>query len=226
MKKIKLLFIAAATLIASTTVSAQETEATEASKVQFSAGADLVSSYLWRGQHIAGISFQPSLGIEFAGFSLSAWGSTDFNNIINELDWTLSYSIAGFSIGVTDYFGPYVAGETPKYFEEKSHILEATASYDFSEVCEKFPLSISWSTNFLNDFDAAGDERYSTYIELGYPVTVGDVELAFAVGLTPWDGMYSDGFNVVNISITGSKEIKITDSFSLPVFSQIGRAPF
>lgn len=32
--------------------------------------------------------------------------------------------------------------------------------------------------------------------------------------------MYSDGFALINASIKASKEIVITDSFSLPVFSQ------
>lgn len=37
--------------------------------------------------------------------------------------------------------------------------------------------------------------------------------------------MYSDGFGVCSISLKASKEIKITDSFSLPVFTQAIIAP-
>ncbi|MCB9017043.1 MAG: hypothetical protein H6544_00355 [Prevotellaceae bacterium] len=219
MKRIKILMVAVASVL-STTLFAGEADTTT-SKVEFSAGADLVSSYVWRGSRVTGASFQPSVGVSYAGFSLGAWGSSNFDNTINEVDWTLGYGVGGFSVGVTDYFGPYVDAEAPKYFADKSHILEATVGFDFGSVCEKFPLSIVWNTNFLNDLDEAEDERYSTYVELGYPVSVGDVQLAFAVGLTTWDGMYSDGLNVVNLSITGSKEIKVTDSFSLPVFSQV-----
>lgn len=199
---------------------AEEADSTE-SKVEFSVGADLVSSYVWRGTRVSGISFQPSLGMSYKGLSLGCWASSDFKNVINEFDWTLFYEVGGFSVGITDYFGPYVDTETPKYFADKSHILEGTLGFDFSAVCEKFALSVTWNTNFLNDEDAEGKENFSTYIELGYPVDLKPVSLEFALGLTPWSGMYADKFNVVNISVKGSKEIPITDRYALPLFTQL-----
>ncbi|HOI26650.1 MAG TPA: hypothetical protein PLN63_02425 [Paludibacteraceae bacterium] len=224
MKRIKVLAMAMMMLLP-TAMFAVEADTTGA-KVEFSAGADLVSSYVWRGSRVTGASFQPAVGISYAGFSLGAWGSSDFKNMINEADFTLGYEIGGFSACVTDYFGPYVDTVAPKYFESKAHIMEATVGFDFASVTEKFPLSIAVNTNFLNDLDEEDEERYSTYIELGYPVTAGDVELAFALGLTPAKGMYSDNLNVVNISIKGSKVIKVTDEFSLPVFSQVVLNPY
>lgn len=193
---------------------------TTASKVEFTVGADLVSSYVWRGSKVTGVSFQPSLGVSYKGLSLTGWASSDFKNAVNELDWTLGYEVGGFSVAVTDYFGPYVDEETPRYFASKSHILEGTLGWDFAAVCKKFAMNITWNTNFVNDEDAEGKERFSTYIELGYPVELKPVSLNFALGFTPWEGMYSDGFNVVNISVTASKEIPITDRYSLPIFAQ------
>ena len=38
-------------------------------------GSDIVSSYIWRGQDLGGVSLQPTLGLEYKGISLSAWGS-------------------------------------------------------------------------------------------------------------------------------------------------------
>lgn len=46
-----------------------------AEPLKTSIGADLVSSYLWRGQKLDGASIQPTIGLEWGGLSLSAWGS-------------------------------------------------------------------------------------------------------------------------------------------------------
>ena len=47
-----------------------------------------------------------------------------------------------------------------------------------------------------------------------------------ALGLTPADGMYSDGFNVVNVSIKGAKSLQLTPTYSLPVFAQAILNPY
>ena len=46
---------------------------------EFKIQGDLVSSYVWRGFYQTGVSFQPTLGFGIGGFSLTAWGSTDFD---------------------------------------------------------------------------------------------------------------------------------------------------
>lgn len=42
-------------------------------KVEASAGVDLVSGYVWRGQDLGGVSLQPSASIAYKGFFLGAW---------------------------------------------------------------------------------------------------------------------------------------------------------
>lgn len=217
MKKIFTVATALAATLTAQSALAQEEAETKESKVTVSAGADLVSNYVWRGSSLSGAAFQPSVGMEVAGFSLGLWGSTDFEQAVNEFDWVAAYSISGFTIGVTDYCGAATRqedGTFPKYGNYDNHILEANAAFDFGEVCDKFALSISANVNLVNDDD------HSTYIELGYPVKAGSVGLDFAVGLTPSEGAYSDNFNLVNLSVKGTKEIKLSDSFSLPVFAQ------
>ena len=71
-------------------------------------GTDIVSSYLWRGSRLDGPAFQPTVGLEWNGLSLSAWGSTGFSDAC-EVDLTLAYSIGGFTVGVTDYWLPPLA---------------------------------------------------------------------------------------------------------------------
>ncbi|MDR3061231.1 MAG: hypothetical protein LBU57_03840, partial [Dysgonamonadaceae bacterium] len=87
---------------------------------------------------------------------------------------------------------------------------------------ESFPLSLSWNTNFAG-YDAVnekGDVLYSTYVEASYPFSVKDIALEGVLGITPWKSIYANGFSVVNISLKGTKNIKIAD-YTLPVFAQL-----
>lgn len=40
--------------------------------------ADFVSSYIWRGMDSGNASVQPSLGLNWKGLTVYAWGSTEF----------------------------------------------------------------------------------------------------------------------------------------------------
>ena len=62
-------------------------------KVEASAGVDLVSGYVWRGQDLGGVSLQPSASIAYKGFSLGAWGSVGIESSdTKEFDLILGYS--------------------------------------------------------------------------------------------------------------------------------------
>lgn len=59
-------------------------------KFQASAGIELASSYVWRGQDLGNASIQPSLSLSWKGLSLSAWGSAGFSrNDTREVDLTI-----------------------------------------------------------------------------------------------------------------------------------------
>ncbi len=171
--------------------------------ISLSLGADVVSSYVWRGSYLDGASVQPGLSLDFAGLSIGFWGSTsftsfaDWNNSYKELDLFISYGIKGFSIGITDYF---CARQGDKYFCDWGHIhiLEGTVGYDFSECCN-LPLSLVWNTNFVNDDD------YSTYIHVGYDFSIKSIDLSAGIGITPWEGAYASDFNVTDISLRATK---------------------
>lgn len=197
--------------------------ATAQQKVKISGGADLVSSYIWRGSHNAGASVQPTLALEVAGFRVGAWGSSDLGgNGKKEVDLSLSYTWKGITLGVTDYWW---AGEGAfDYFHyskgSTAHLFEGNLSYQLP--IEKFPLIVSWNTVFAG----ADDENYSTYIELCYPFTVKSVNMKAIVGAAPW---YSPAFlpsenrsfSVCNVAIGAEKSIKCSEKFSIPLFSQL-----
>ncbi len=191
----------------------------EESAVEVTVGADIVSSYIWRGTDCGDAAVQPALGVSYKGLSLSAWGSVGIVNPedTKELDFTLSYTLGGLTIGVTDYW--FSGGK--EYFEYKkdktSHVFEANAAFDFGA------FAVAWNTNFYGN-DAIkedGEKAYSTYIEVGAPFTLGGLDWSAAVGGTPWEGAYAPEAAITNISLGATKEIKFSDSFSLPLTATV-----
>jgi len=189
-------------------------------EIETTLGADLVSEYVWRGAKCGDAAIQPTLGVSMAGIDLSLWGSVGVANFLDtkELDITLSYSIAGASVGVTDYW--FSVGDEPygRYFKYKkgttNHVFEAFAGYDFGFA------SISWYTNFAGaDYKANGDAAFSSYCEIAAPFSFGGADWTASLGFVPFEsGLYgTEGFAVTNISLSAGKELEITDSFSLPL---------
>jgi hypothetical protein len=220
----KKLFLTVAVVMAALAGNAQESK-----DVEFSAGADVVNKYVWRGANQAqGAAIQPSLGVAFKnGLSVSAWGSTGIANpYAYEFDLSLGYSIAGVSLALTDYFwdGHY----TGYGYYDDAHHLELSAGYTLPSL----PLTFSAATMIaFNDpkITDPSKNNYSTYISAAYDFTVGDVALTAAAGVTPWGstlwGSGKDEFEVADISLKAAKELKISDSFSVPVFVQAILAP-
>lgn len=209
-------------------VNAQDNEG----KLSFDVQGDLVSSYVWRGMYQTGASFQPTLGLSVGGFSLTAWGSTDFDGYqaseglaSKEIDLTAAYTFgaSGLTLSVADMW--WAGQGANKYFNfrkgETAHHFEAGLAYVLP--VEKFPLSIAWYTMFAGqDKLENGKQSYSSYVELNYPFSVKWVDLDVTCGLSPYKAplYYANGFAVTNVALKGTTVIRITDSFSLPIFAQ------
>ena len=186
--------------------------------------ADFVNQYVWRGMRLGGAGVQPELGVAWKGLSLSAWGHTGFVGAENplEIDLTLEYGIGGFSIGLTDYWADNT-GVNPNYFCYRpaytGHTFEAHVGYDFGF------LSLNWYTNVWGyDGDAlldGGKRPFSSFAELTVPFTLAGCDWEACVGAVPFrsDFYGNEGFSVTHVALTASREIPITDSFSLPVFA-------
>ena len=219
----KILIITAILFTAAVTAKAQDT-------LETTIGTDLVSQYVWRGQDLGGVSVQPTLGLSYKGLSLSAWGSAGLSNPADtrEFDLTLAYTIGGFNIGVTDYW--FNAGLDPlnRYFayaaDCTNHVFEANVGYDFGFA------SLQWYTNFAGNDGLTPDEKraYSSYVEVNVPFVLGGVDWTATAGAVPFatDFYGVEGFGVVNVALTASKDIRITDSFSIPVFAQVAANPY
>ena len=188
---------------------------------------DLVSSYIWRGQDLGSTAIQPTLGVGYKGLSLTAWGSYGLVNAddVKEFDLTLDYTISGLSIGITDYWFSRMDGGDPdgRYFKYEAHgtnhVFEGYIGYDFSFA------ALRWFTNFAgNDgTNKDGKRAYSSYVEVNVPFKLATVDWTATAGAVPYctTSYGTTGFAVTNLALKATKDIKITDSFSIPIFGQV-----
>ena len=199
--------------------------ATAQDKIETTVATDVVSSYIWRGQDLGSAAVQPTLGVAYKGLSLSAWGSYGLVNTADakEFDLTLAYTLGGLNIGVSDYW--FNAGLDPenRYFKYDAHgtnhVFEANIGYDFGFA------SLQWFTNFAgNDgVNKDGKRAYSSYTEVNVPFKLATVDWTATAGAVPFatDFYGTTGFAVTNLALKATKDIKVTDSFSIPVFGQV-----
>jgi len=214
MKKIIIILLS---VVCATTAGAQD-------KVEANVGVDLVNQYIWRGQDLGDVSLQPTLGVAWKGLSLSAWGNVGISDISDdkEFDLTLSYSAAGFNIGITDYW--FSQG---RYFQYKAHktthLWEANIGYDFGF------LSVQWFTNFAGDdgFNKDGKRAYSSYFELAAPFRLGGLDWTATVGAVPYSTTFYDssGFCITNVGLRATKDFVIKEKYHLPVFAGLTANP-
>ena len=171
-------------------------------------GADVVSSYLWRGQNLGGISIQPSVTLDWKGLYVSGWASIGadnwtFEELSPELDVTIGYDNYGVQVDLTHlyYFGgePYFpkGGFSTQIEEESSSTMEAHIGFHLGDLVESVPLSIDWYTTIYGDdcYEKDGEmvRAWSTYIQVGYTFNLPlGIDLQTNIGFTPWRGMYSN----------------------------------
>ena len=219
MRKVKGLFLAGLLLLGATAAEAQDT-------VETTISADVVSQYIWRGQDLGNVSLQPTLGVSYKGLSLSAWGSVGLTEASDtrEFDLTISYTVGGFNAGITDY---WFNSPEERYFlydaHRTSHLFEATVGYDFGIA------NLQWYTNFAgNDgVNKNGKRAYSSYLEANIPFRLGGADWTATAGVVPFATTSYDttGFAVTNLALKATKDIRVTDSFSIPVFGQVAANP-
>ena len=194
--------------------------------VETTVAADFVNQYIWRGQDLGNTAIQPTLGVAYKGLSLTAWGSVGVTEASDtkEFDLTLAYTAGGFNIGITDYwFNQNGLDPDGRYFKYDAHgtnhVFEANIGYDFGFA------SLQAYTNFAgNDgFNKDSKRAYSTYVELAAPFKLATVDWTASLGVVPFYTSFygTEGFAVTNLALKATKDIAITDKFSLPVFAGV-----
>jgi hypothetical protein len=195
---------------------------------ELSVGSDFVNRYIWRGTDFGNSpSIQPTVAFSAGGLTIGFWGAYATNDVYQETDFYGGYSFdldksGSIYLGYTDYMFPGSGFDISNFnnYDDPngpgSHFIEINASYSGPE---KLPISVAFNIFVHNVKDNP------VYFELGYAVPVKDVELSLFLGGSAGNGAAYYGstkkFDVVNTGIKASKEIKITESFSLPVFGSV-----
>ncbi len=216
---------------------------------QFSFGADLVSRYVWRGTDYGNSpAIQPNVSFSIAGFKISAWGSYGFvpySRKINdsttktvgnfvESDFNISYTFKGFTLMVTDYFfpNPLCPNEDNRYFnydnKTTGHTFEASLSYSGPE---RFPIQLFAGMHIYGAdkgkdstgvCGAGNKNNYSSYLEASYQFTIKGIGVKPFIGGIPYESSwYGRSAGIVNLGVTISKNIRVTQDFSIPVYTSI-----
>ena len=211
------------------------------SGVSFHGGFELASTYIWRGMTLYdGATFQPFVEFDAGPFALGLWNCTDFHGDYKEMDIYASVSAGPVTFTLTDYYIP-TGPDAPSF-----------GNYKNDETAHSLEFSVDWVSDFgldasmnvvlygddkkswleFTDPDKASKNAYGTYFELGYTADIKGVDVRPFVGTvfnqSTWygDGTGTHkGVNVVNLGVKATKEIKITEHFSLPVYACFGYNP-
>jgi hypothetical protein len=212
--------------------------AAEAPASKFTASVDVVAPYLWRGfllNSTKKVAFQPYASYAFTDkLTVGVWGSTNFtkdstpyNLSYNEFDWYVSYQISPIvKLMVSDYYYDYPTARHSYFDYQKSNqALDLSVLLNFSS--KGVPLDFQWNTLVAGgDFKANGNRNFSTYTEVGYTVSAKSIGVdfrPFAGAVINGSGVgeayyLTDGFKFTNVGLNVSKAIKISESYSIPVF--------
>tara|TARA_R110002124_G_scaffold154372_1_gene321371 strand:- start:6303 stop:7004 length:702 start_codon:yes stop_codon:yes gene_type:complete len=188
---------------------------------EISTGVDLYSTYVFRGVAFSGPAIQPYVELSSKGFTVGAWGSQGIdgvggtNNGFQEMDLYASYSFDfGLSLGITDYYYPgtpyFSYTEDPANGDFSSHAFEINSGYSI----ENFSLA---ANIILNEASGAGSAGGDLYFEAGYSLKKTDLFIGVGDGWHSSDG----DFALVNFGLTTSKDLVITETFTIPLSGSV-----
>lgn len=183
----------------------------------YEAGADVVTSYIWRGMNNGGLSLQPEGLVGFNAndeaiqFRAGVWANigasdwkfkTDGTEILGvnpntyfvpEVDFIASFTAYGASVGFNEYY----------YCDDGStHQSEIWAGFNLSHLLGEYAGAyVNWYTmvagdDVLPETDLAKiaqgkleKQAFSSYLEVGYDYTFENIGLTLGaqVGMSPWE---------------------------------------
>lgn len=175
-------------------------------------GADVASSYVWRGTQFGnGPHVQPWMSLGYGNLELGAWGSVPLTagDGGTELDLYVSYDLGPLALTVTNYTFPNTSPASGGAYVDGEGLFEG----DYLEVSGSGSVGpIDLTVGYFTELEAL-------YIEAGFSVGVVDVAIGYAgEDDSNW---YVSEAGLCNISVGGSKEVKITDDYSLPLFGSL-----
>jgi hypothetical protein len=203
------------------------------SQGDFNVRLDVKNMHYWRGLRVSdGFVTAPMVGYYNQGFAAFVWGGLSVDGRYREVSQIISYSSGGFSVTLLDIFN-FSGLENADYFNfraaETNHITDLSVAYTFGET---LPLNILLATViFGNDRDTNGDNRYSTYLEAGFPFVYDDYSVqpflafGFAPGGNDGNSLYgNNSFDVVNVGLRVNRPVTVGNHI-MPVTGTLGFNP-
>ena len=180
-----------------------------------SIGADVVSRYVWRGVDFGeSMAVQPALTFAAGGLEFGAWGSYSISASgasANENDLWATYTVTASSglsvaVGITDYYFPSPDADAG-FGDGEAHTVEMSLGFTGPET---FPISL---------FGGLLTESSVLYAEVGVPFEVSGVGVGLHMGFVGGESDFygTEEAALVNLGITASKDLAITESFAVPV---------
>ena len=238
----KKLLLSALSLLAFGQISAQQEQMQAAGKAhfeRFELHAGLESNHLWRGLIISDMpTVTSSLSFYFdeaKQWRAGLWGgaaiSRDSDDThYKEIDYFIEYGGKNVTIGLWDLFNTRNVAN-PAIFNYKNnkttHLLDLRTAYYLGD---QFPMKLQANILLYGTGDQQLNEKldreqkYSTYVEAAYPVYKSHgigvnafVGAGFSLnGDTHLYGNGKNNFDVVNVGLTGSKDVRIGEA-KIPV---------
>jgi hypothetical protein len=200
------------------------------------------SMHLWRGLEITTSPYLMGI-MNFTDKSgrlkIGARGSSGWNGEYRQLDYFASYQYKNVRLVLFDIFNssktlPLSTNLFDYNAATTRHFIDATIGYTVSK---KFPLDIAWSTLIAGrDRDVLpgdsasiggkdplrrGKNRYSTYVQLTYPVTLNDIRLDFFIGGVftlngQKNSFYANKSGIATLGVAANKKVSV-GKYSFPV---------
>lgn len=171
----------------------------------FKIGADVVSSYVFRGSEFGNsAAIQPNLSYTFPGMGIvvGAWGSyaiaEDDGDRYKEIDLYVTVPVGPFSFTLTDYHYPDT-GDTFDFSDDGPNIVEASIGYSYENLNLLVAMNIA---GFDTDNAKYCEASYKFYDKDGFSakgvIGAGDEDF--------YGDFEGDNFALVNTGISVSKD--------------------
>lgn len=201
----------------------------------------IANNHLWRGIEVSdGLVMCSSLGVhDRNGYvKVGVWNGTNVTGKYKELNFFAEFTVRRFRLAFWDTYNFSTDADynNKEFFNYKAHstgrFLDCIATYSFGE---RFPLTLTWSTILFGRdryslYAAGSKQRYSTYVSAAYrclerqrwtiDASVGGT---FTLADRPGDRstFYSSRPGIIDVRVTVTYDIKITDRYNLPVSSTV-----
>jgi len=174
-------------------------------KLDLSLGADLVSRYIFRGEDLGGpgAQIQPWVACKYGNIEVGAWGDYALTRDYQEMDFFATYNWKFFGLTAFNYNIPVYAPDT-SYVDSYA---ELTLSFDGGD---DFPIYANIN-RYVYNWDA-------WYIDAGIKFNT-KLPIDINVGYAPQDDTYAGKAGIVHLGLAISDEIRLNETFKLPVFT-------